>query len=122
MPSLAESSRWYTSEAEALALGGMGGKRAREPMHIFGHDGPQDLQRPRLAAGAYSESRFEQQIDLALRTYCDMVEKNRAGVCSIYADAMLTEVYDALMDGLTVGKQEPVRVNAALRRLLQNFG
>ncbi len=41
---------------------------------------------------------------------------------SIYEDAKVTEVFDALLNGLTaVGEREPLRVNAALERLLRHL-
>ena len=96
----------------------------RSASDAFPHGPPTCLpqKRSRPADGAFSESKLENRIEHAFELYFNLSNKHRAALRSIYEDAKVTEVFDALLNGLTVvGEREPLRVNAALERLLRHL-
>jgi len=65
---------------------------------------------------------WKTEFEHAFELYFDLSNNHRTALRSIYEDAKVTEVFDALLNGLTVvGEREPLRVNAALERLLRHL-
>ncbi len=100
------------SEETALGLGGSGGRLTRSASDAFPHGPPTCLpqKRSRPADGAFSESKLGACVCTLRRSV------EQASSC------IALHLRGCQSDGLTtVGEREPLRVNAALERLLRHL-